>query len=256
MKTKFIFLVVIAATLFASCKKSGSSTPTLTYLISQDSATDGVNMNNNLIRHFAYNSSKKLVKVSYEYGTSGNFNQYDTVYYNGNGTVSKVERYNGSLYATNLYNYTSGLLTSVNESGTNDSGAYVRNRAYTYSGNKLASQSLVYSVGVSDQNGPENIDSIVYSGNNFSTAYLQDMSTGVTLTFDVTAPNPYYGLNFDSNDFLDMFNPNNITEAYATATPSTIFLHDTYTYSSGRVATITDLTQSPSYVTTISYVGL
>ena len=171
--------------------------------------------------------------------------------------LEKVESYDGGLWRTNTYTYTSGLLTSVNEVGTNDSGAYTRNRAYTYNGNKLATQSLIYSVGVAEANGgPENIDSIVYSGNNFHTAYLIDMSTAVTLTFDQTAANPYYGLNFDSDDFLDMFNPNNLTEAYATATPSTIFANNTYTYSSGRVATITDITRTPNVVTTVVYTGL
>lgn len=291
MKTKFLFATLIFGAFFTSCSKDDSSptpaasgggggtpTPTTTYLIAQDSTYDNSNINNTQVRLFEFNSSKKLVRVQYKWGTSTTFNQWDTVYYNVSGKVSKVEKYNtgnSSAQVTNIYNYTGSDLTSVNESGiqyVDSSGTYVphafaRIRSFTYSGGKVISQSIVYTVGSGSSNGgPENINSMVYTNNNLSSANIQmDMGSGlqwypITITNSSTAPNPYYGLNYDSADFINLFNQNNITQVSITGPPAITLFVDTYTYLNGRVATIvdTDLTSTPNRIRTtyITYQAL
>ncbi len=123
-----------------------------------------------------------------------------------------------------------------------------------YTSGKLSAQTLVYTTGTGG-GGPSDITSIVFNGNNMSTANLTGIGA-VTITSSTTAPNPYYGLNFNTDDFLNMFNQNNILQVYLTATTTQLFVNNTFTYADGRVANITDATSNPAYVTTLTYVGL
>jgi hypothetical protein len=269
MKTKLILSVALFAIVFASCKKketttsdepptnigSTTGTPVLTYFVSKDSASNGT-VANNRVRKFEYNSSKKLIRVWYKQGTSTTYNSRDTVQYNGSGQISKVERFNtGSSIASAsyVYNYVAGVLTTVNETGNNGS-PFARTRTFTYTAGKLSAQTIVYITGAGG-GGPSDITSIVFNGNNMSTANLTGIGA-VTITSSTTSPNPYYGLNFNIDDFLNMFNQNNILQVYLTATPTQLFVNNTFTYADGRVATITDASSTPAYVTTVSYVGL
>lgn len=267
MKSKLILSSLVIGALFSSCKKeettpdpgTGGGTPTTTYLISTDSTTDG-NVSNTQVRAFTFNSSKKVVKVKYKYGTSTTFDSYDTVSYNTSGQVSKVEQFNiGNSIAseTNTYNYTTGQLTSVNESGTNSNGAYVRTRTFSYTSGKITAQTVVYTTG-SGTGEPENITSIGYTGNNMTSASIDIGGTiyPVTVTYDLTAGNPYYGLNYDASDFINMFSQNNILKAYVTAIPTQIFADFSYTYTNGRVATYTDVAQTTPRTTYVSYQAL
>jgi hypothetical protein len=269
MKTKLILSVALFAIAFASCKKketttpdeptttTGSTTggtPSTVFLISRDSTSNGTTTNDQ-VRKFEYNSSKKLLRVWYKQGT-GAFNSRDTVVYNTSGHVSKVERFNtGSSVAStsNVYNYVAGVLTTVNETG-NNGAPFVRTRTFTYTAGKLSAQTIVYTTGAVS-GGPSDITNIVFNGNNMSTANLTGIGA-VTLTSSTTAPNPYYGLNFNTDDFINMFNQNNILQAYLTATPAQMFENSTYTYLNGRVATKTDLTSTPNKITTLSFTEL
>ncbi len=284
MNKKILLSALVIGVLYTSCSKDESSpaptaggggggggnpTPTTTYVIAQDSTYDNANTNNTQVRIFEFNSSKKLVKVSYKWGTSTTFNQWDTVYYNAGGKVSKVERYSTGNPVANMvnnYTYVGNDLTLVNESGIdNNSNAYTRTRTFTYSAGKAISQNVVYTVGSGNNGGPENINSITYSGGNMASANIElDLGNGlqwvpITLTSSTTAANPYYGLNYSSDDFLNLFNPNNVLKAYVTAFPNDpnyLFVDNSYTYSNGRVATITDSSQGNSRITFITYQGL
>ena len=267
MKTKFLCSVLVLSAFIFSCKKKdttpdpntgGGGTPAPTYVISKDSTYDGT-ANNTQVRIFEYNSNKKLVKVKQKYGTMAAFNNWDTIIYNNSGQVAKVESYTSGLSAaqkTCTYTFTGGYLANVVEAGKNDSGAYVRTRNFTYVSGKLSAVSLTYTTGKDDKNGgPSNMTAIVFNGNNISSADLTGYGV-VTITSDLTAANPYYGLYFDSEDFINLFNQNNILKAYLAATPTQIFVDNTYTYADGRVATVVDASQSPARTTVITYKSL
>lgn len=258
---KFLFPVCIGIAFsisISSCKKddknsSNSPVPTTKTVISMDSSYNG-NVNETQVRYFDYNSSKKLVKVSYKWGTNTSINEYDTVYYNTSGQVSKVERINvntSSVIETSIFNYTSGILSSVNETGTNNNGPFVRTRNFTYTSGKLSALSVTYTTG-SGTGEPEDFTGIVFTGNNMTSADLTGIGN-VTVTFETTALNPYYGLNYEPSDFINMFCQNNILKAYVTALPTIVFVDNTYTYSNGRVATIVDASNSPSRTTVLTY---
>jgi hypothetical protein len=200
------------------------------------------------VRKFEYNSSKQLVRVSYKSGTSINYDYRDTIYYNTSGQVSKVENYltgNSVAQSTDVFNYVAGVLTSVTESSSN----YLRTRTFTYASGKLSAQTVTYTSG-NNTGGIENINSIIFTGNNITSLDLVGYGP-TTLTWETTT-NPYYGLNFESSDFINMFCANNIKSAFLTASPTTIFVDNTYTYASGRVATIID----GGNTTYLTYVGL
>ena len=280
MKTKILYVALVLSALATSCSKDSSSPeptptgggggtppPTTTYVIAKDSSFNG-NDNDTRVRVFNFNSNKKLVTVKYKYGTNLDYYTTDTISYNASGKVSKVETYNfgnPTPEKSNIYNYSgTGELTSINESGLdNGSGPYVRTRSFTYSGGKLSGQNVTYISGnAPNDGGPEAINSILYSGNNMSSASMYfDMGSGlqwypITLTSSTTASNPYYGLNYESDDFLNMFNPNNILKVYLTQSPTIIFVDYSYTYANGRVASYVDNSRSPVRTTIISYQGL
>ena len=239
MKMKFLLSIILIAAIFASCKKDGVITSgTLTVLI-KDSTYDS-NSTNSQVRTFLYNTSNQLIKVSYSSGGSSTAYKYDTLVYTS-GKLHEVLNYDISgptLTGTTIFNYTGNLISSTDETGNNGS-PYTLTRTYGYTNNKLDSFTTVYSVGSGGGGNPDNIDSIVYSGNDFSTANLVGQGR-VTLTFDA-APNPYYGLYLKGGDFINLFNPNNIITAYKTAVPSNIFELDTYEYVGGKVSRVHDL---------------
>ena len=259
MKKLIPAFIVIMITSFASCKKDKKAVEPVDSpktVISKDSTDDGTNTNNRQVRLFTYNSSKKLVKVSYKSGTSTTYDNYDTIYYT-NGKMSQIMSYNvgnSTAYAMNYLSYNSSdQLEAAHESGTNSHGGFDRNRIFTYTNGVLSSVSVTYYSGSSD-GSPENISSIVFTSGNISSAVLVDLSnTAATLTTDLTAPNPYYDLYFKTDNPLNIFNDNNVLKVYPTISPSSPILDYSYTYANGRVATITDNTKSPVLVTYITY---
>ena len=197
----------------ASCKKKETETiiddaptpkPPPTYVISKDSTVEGSSIR---VGVYEYNSSKKLVRVKYKLGTSTNYTVRDTVIYNTNGQVSQVNTIEtGSLtpLATRNYSYTENLLNSVNETGTDAGSPYVRTRSFTYIAGLLSTISVNYSVGSTSPGKPENFTAIVFSGNNIASANIAGQGA-ITFSTSTTAPNPYYGLNFRSDDILNNF---------------------------------------------------
>lgn len=270
MKRIIILSLTLLSLLTTSCKKKETTpeetptttgSPTLTYLIGKDSVptvTSGTVTTDGLVRKFEYNSAKKLVRVWYKSGTNVTYNSRDTVYYNGSGQVSKVERYHtgsSTVQESKIYNYTSGVLASVNETGTNSNGAYVRTRIFSYTSGVLSAQTVTYTSGSSDGGGVDNFTSAVFSNGNLVALNITGVGA-VTATYATTAPNPYYGLNYDPEDLINMFCSHNILQAYPNSNPTSYFVDNTYTYLNGRVATISDASETPIRVTTISYVGL
>lgn len=255
MKQLVYFASALLLTVIA-CQKDDEST-SLTYVISRDSIYNG-NANDNRVSLYEYNSSKKLVKVQYKYGTSNYFNGHDTLYYNGSGQVSKVESYyNGASGAisTSLFTYSSGVLTAVAETGTNDKGPFALTRTYSYSAGKLSAITTVYITGSSNSNdSPDNISEIVFTGDNITSLNLAGQGI-VKATYDLTATNPYSGLN-NTEDFINLFCKNNILKAFLVSNPSQVFVDNTYTYVDGRVSTITDVSQTPARTTKITYKGI
>lgn len=278
MKTKIIFSVLALGALISSCKKEETTTaitktvttntvtvnPNLTYLISKDSSHYGGSAGNSKVRLFEYNNSKKLVRVKYKNGTAKTYSDYDTIYYNNAGQISKVETYaTGSVTAKaiNVYHYTADFLTTVDETGTNGNGAYVRTRTFAGSGKVVSEMTVEYTTGSGPNTleSPDGISSVQFSSNNISS--LSSTSEGpyyIVVTADKTAPNPYYGLNYKSDDFFNMFNPNNILKMVLAG--STTIADYSYTYANGRVSSIsnaiTTSTRIDDLVTDITYKGL
>jgi hypothetical protein len=265
MKPKFILSIAFSAIVitFISCSKASvattGNTADSTYFISQDSSAQ--NGTNEQIRVFLYNSSNQLIKVKYRSGGNATFWGYDTISY-VNNYPSKLLTYNtGTTNPTDtalLYYSQAGLLDSISENG--GQGSYSDSHAFFYSGNDLDSTLTHTYYGSNNNGGPTAIARIVFTSNNLSSgiAYISGVPTPVTLTADLTAANPYYGLVFKNaiDNFIGFFDHNNALKAYPTLSPSTLFNNTTYTYANGMVATITDSTQSPLRVTTLSYVKL
>ncbi len=263
MKTKIIFSSLLIGSLISACNRKDdqfpSSLPVIVNLptnhISKDSSYDS-NPINTTVSLYLYNINKQLVKIKVKKGTSSTYDEHDTLYYNSNNQVSKVERYvtgNFTPDKTNTYNYTANILTSINESGSNDNGFYVRSRTYTYTSGKLSSQSVVYTTG-SGTGEPENINSITFDANNLFTVDIVGVGS-VFLTTDYSTPNPYYGLNVNPEEILEMFNPNNVLMAFETASPTNIFVNNTYTFANGRVTKIVKAALS-NRTTEIEYIAI
>jgi hypothetical protein len=246
MKTKnvyFSFAVLVTLVLsisFVSCKKDSetdtSSTVTKVYLLYKDST---VSTSYTYVREYLYNSSKKLSKVmTYLQGT---LYTYDTLMYNVDGTINIVNTY--STYyptipiATKTYTHTSGKITSILETGSNANGAYSRTRTFTYSTSGYPQNTLVvYSLGSSESN-PENFSNMVYVNGNIVSAHLTGIGP-VVATTDVTAANPYLGMNIETESIDKLFNKNNMTQARLDTLTNDVFFTSSFTYANGRVATI------------------
>jgi hypothetical protein len=251
---------------FISCSKGSTSNNNSngdsTYVISEDSSFQIGNPGNNQVRVFTYNNNN-LIKVQYKQGGSASFTNYDTIYF-ANGYPSKVVSYNVGnpvAYDSSLYFYSGGLVDSMREIGTNNNGAYIATTIFVYNSSKLDSMSVHYYVGSPSGGGggPTALSSIVYSGNNFASAIAYTPSpVAVTITADLTASNPYYGLVFSGNvgSILSFFDKNNALKVFETSTPTNVLYNDSYTYSNGRVATYTDSTSSPYTTTNITYTKL
>lgn len=248
-----VYSVLALMLAVTACQKDDETTSS-TYVISKDSTYNG-NANQTMVRLYEYNSSKKLIRVQYKIGTSSTYEAHDTIYYDGNGRVSKVETYvNGTIEAWTVavYSYTSGLLSSVYEVGRNDNGAYSLTRTFTYSGGKLSTLSTAYAIGSSPNGPPDNFTEVTFTGNNI-TSVNQTGQGVITATYDVTASNPYYGLNYKTDYFINLFSQNNILKAYLVSNPTKVFVDNAYTYIDGRVSTVTDSAQDPAVTTKITY---
>jgi hypothetical protein len=184
--------------------------------------------------------------------------RYDTVIYKANGEIDSVKTYDGSgnIEMTKKYTYTSGKITSVIEKGTNGNGAYERIRTFTYNGSgQLTAVAVNYTLGSQNGGGPENISGITYTGGNITGGTI-DMGfpVAVTIEYDLTSPNPYLGMNIDTEDPLTMFSANNVAKAYANASPGSPFFEMSYTHANGRVKTIEEGEIGDySRVTTLTY---
>lgn len=262
MKIIVFFWAIALAFAISSCNGTNDPNPDQTFLLVKDSTYYPLSSASSTeVRLFAYNSNKKLVRVQYRWGTNTYFGQRDTIIYNANGQVSMVLTHYFQptaiiLLQANTYSYTNGILTSVNEVSTNPNQSYDRTRTFTYTNEKLSAQTVVYASGTPVDDGPGDLTNIVFVGNNVSTGVL-DGKDPVTVTVDLTAPNPYYGLNFDSKDFINMFCQNNILKAYKTNTPLSLLENCSYTYSNGRVASISHIkdVNSDESVSILTYGG-
>jgi hypothetical protein len=253
------YTVVVTSTCASSSAPTTVNVPAA--LIAQENiVTTGGTYPGTQKKVYKYNANKKLVKIEYTYSPNTLYSSYDTITYNGSNEIVTVKSYNvgnGTAFTTKTYTYTSGRITKVNEVGTNGNGAFNSDRNFTYTSGVLSAQTVVYNSGSASGGGPENISSIVFTAGNPTSADL-GLSFGgaATITYETTAPNPYYGLNND-DDIILMFPKNNATSAYSNAAPGSPFFTTSYTYSNGRVATITDDDgNGGTRVNTITYVCL
>jgi hypothetical protein len=244
------FSILIAflslSAIIISCKKKKEPepiVPTCTYLLTRDSIEYSGSSSGTEIRTYSYNANKKIVKITYTYPPSTAISSYDTIAYQVNGEIASVKNFtplNPTPNSIFTYTYTSGKITTVDESGSNANGPYVRTRTLTYTSGLVSSQTVVYTSGSKISGVPETISSITFTGGNISAFTSSDLGGAVTIVNDLTAPNPFYGLNNDPTDITKLFDANNVTSAYPTAFgPSFPLLTATYTYSNGRVATQT-----------------
>ncbi|MFL5728612.1 MAG: hypothetical protein ACJ75J_03900, partial [Cytophagaceae bacterium] len=233
--------------LIISCKKKKEDPtpagPTCSNLLTNDTITYSGSQTGTEYRKYIYNASKQLTKIEYTYSPSLVYSAFDTIIYNG-GKIDSVNTYNignSTPKATNAYMYTSGILTSVSETGSNSNGAFVRTRTYTYTSGKISAMTVAYGATGSAGSGPENFNNIVFTNGNISSADLGASFGGTaTVVSDVTAPNPFLGLNNDPTDIVAMFSANNPTSAYSNLAPGSPFFTRTYTYANGRVKTMTE----------------
>ena len=255
MKKNLFLSAVLIASVITSCKKKDEAapetpatvTPTPTYLIYMDSTTS-TDLSSE-VRRFTYNSSKRLIKVEHRQLNAGAvpidpsaYYDYDTLVYNGSGQLISNTNYSiggGPSNKSYTLNYNgSGQVTTVDESGldysTSPATAYVKLHTFTYTSGKISSMTSVYSSGANG-NSNDTITNIVY-GDNIVSVIFDNMP--ITATTSTTAPNPYYGLGMDPSDFVNIINKNNMLQAYLTADPTLLMQDATYTYASGRVATI------------------
>ena len=259
MKTKNLFysVLVVSALVIAfslgGCKKdktTENTTPSKVYLLSKDSTAS---TGSNYVKKYYYNSSKKLVKINYYY--LGTLSQFDTLIYNTDGTVQKVNSYNVYLptipYETKTYTFTSGNITTVVETGTNNNGSYSRTRTFTYSASYPQTMTVVYSSGAGEGN-PENFTDMVYTNGNITSAHLTGYGP-VVATTDLTAANPYLGMNVETDQIDVLFNKNNMTQARLDTLTNEVFFTRTFTYANGRLATIHSVENSSTYDTWLTY---
>lgn len=253
MKTKKVFYSILSlsflilAISIVSCKKDENTTTTNTskvYLLSKDSTVGTYTY----VREYTYNSSKKLVKVSLLF--SSTLYQYDTLYYNTDGTLQKVYTYLANNpttpSATKTYTFSSGKMTSVAETGTNNNGLYSRTRTFTYATSGLPLTATVnYSIGASE-GYPENYTNMEYDNGNIIKARLTGAGP-VVATTEVTAPNPYLGMNIETSSIDVLFNRNNITMARMDTLTNDVFFTRTYTYTNGRVAKVHSVESSQTF---------
>ncbi len=258
MKKNLLLTAALIGAFFTSCDTKDettptptaggtTTTPTVSYLIYKDSTTITGSSPSTEVRKFSYNSSKKLVKVEHRELPSASYSVFDTLIYNGSGQLITVKNYsvsNATANQTSTYTYNgSGQLTKVVQVVMNTSTTF----SYTYTSGKITGM-----IASNSTNGLT-ISNIVYNGDNIASFIFDGDPT--TATTETTAANPYYGLNFDPTDFINMINKNNMLMAYSTADP-TIFIQNTkYTYANGRVATsidtVVDTTVTPA-VTTVA----
>ncbi len=238
-----VFIIAVLTLAIFSCKKDKNETtntvPAKVYLLTEDSIVNQTYSSKN-VRQFIYNSSKKLVKIEYTTPPQTAYSQFDTLIYNTDGTLHIVNTCLAAFpaypYATKTYTWTSGKITSIVETGNNGS-AYTRTRAYIYSTSGYpSSMTVTYTTG-SGTGEPETFTNLVYANGNLTNARLEGFGPAVATT-DLTAANPYLGMNVYTDNLDLMFNKNNLTLARLDTVPNTVFVTKTYTYSNGRVATI------------------
>ena len=258
MKKSLLLSFTLLAAFFTfsifSCKKKSTGTSCTTLIVKDSSVSNSTTT----VRTFKYNTDKKLVKVTYSYKNGNNTStEFDTIMYSTPTQISMVKRYRytggiPTVFETNTYTYTGGVITNVNEVGINTNGAYNRNRVFTYTNNVISDMTVTYNSG-SNSGEPLHIRNIVVRNGNLASGFLVDESADITIETSLTAPNPYYGLFFESRNFLDFFCQNNVTAIYPTSMPNNKIEDNSYTYSSGRVATITRSGGGGTMVTTVFY---
>lgn len=261
MKKSFLLPSILLVTLIIgtifSCKKKGTDTPACTTLITKDSS---VMNSTTTVRDFKYNTDKKLVRVNYTIKNGNNTTtDYDTISYSTPTQISVLKRYHfGSEvpFETNTYTYTGGLITNVNEVGVNNNGPYNRDRKFTYTNNVISEMNVIYNTGSNDGE-PIHIKNIVVKNGNLASGFLVDENADITIATDLTAPNPYYGLFFESSNFLDFFCQNNVTAIYPSLMPNNKIEENSYLYTlEKRVSTITRKSGGGTMTTTVFYTCL
>lgn len=261
---KILASAAILALIFTSCSKKNETVTTTTpttsakvFLIAKDSSYS-TDPSQTRVQLFEFNASKKLVKVKKKFGTSGTFNFYDSIYYNADGKISKVVGWEiGKVNENNIltYIYAGNNLTKVNSKGTNsDASTYEANTNYTYTaaGKIFSIKNEKVTGTVQNAGDIPDLDSISFTGDNLTGGkiFLQGFSVGVIITYDLTAVNPYYGLNL-ANDFISMFSKNNALKAYAVIDPSSPLVNNTYTYENTRVKTMVSTDKGGGVRTTV-----
>lgn len=238
MKKTLILSALAAATFLSSCKKDEDKAvvPSILTVVASDSS---VSSDHTEVKTYSYNANKKVVKVLIKYITSSYTSEsYDTIYYNSDGKVSKVENrgvYSGEVFInrTQELTYTGGNLSMMIDSYSNwrksASSSNSDTTKYSYVNGKL------FKV---DMGEGEVIDSITFVSNNIASAVYQGMK--IIVTSDLTAPNPYVNTMYSPQDFLSFANANNVLKAYAELKPEVPLENNSYTYSNGKVLTKTE----------------
>jgi hypothetical protein len=263
-RTTLLLILTLTSIVFvSSCKKvhhdPRPQTPSCTetdIIAQEDKVITGGSNPLTYKKVYKYNSSNKIVKIEYTYAPNTFYTYFDTIIYNG-GNVSFVNTYSTADPAnptrTNQHFYTGSRQDSINDIGTNGNGPYNKMVKFTYVSGVLSAQTVRYDLGTSPA-GNTDISSITYTNGNVSSDVVA--AGAVTLTTETTAPNPFLGLNI-SNDILILYNSNNVTSGYLTASPSTILFSTSYTYKNGKVKTITSGDgNGGTLVNTITYVCL
>jgi len=246
-----LFLIIVSG--ISSCKKK-SETPNPTgstcvdmisqeYIISKVSGTTDTT-----VAKYFYNSDKKVVQIKY-YTAKDVYVSYDTIVYDNLGQLSNVKSYQvsnlSSPYRIDNYTYSNGKVVSINETSSDPTNTYDKTTNYTYIGDNLSYDTVIYATGTPYSNEILAAKSIVYTGNDISTANVYIKGNGwqnITLSYDDKA-NPYYKRFFPQDIITSIFNVNNLTGVTATIYINNFpfsqqIITNSYTYdSNGKIIT-------------------
>jgi hypothetical protein len=260
LNSLIILSALIALTIFG-CTKNKDVDPEPTPepckdVISQEVTIHEGSVDDNFKKVLIYNSDRNVVKINYAYGNN-DFTRYDTVIYS-NGKISAIKTY--SIYnaqieeASRTFTFNGDNLISVNDVRSGTDG-YDKTVTYTYNQGVLSAINTVYASGSGDEGNPENISSIVFVDGNLTSAILDGIGA-VTIEYDLGGPNPYYGTYIEYEDLISVFSKNNAKKAYLNDSPDSPFFTKSFTFTDGKLATISETNEDGPRVTTITYTCL
>lgn len=217
-----------------------------------DSIIDGSNMTRH--NNYIYNGGGQMVKVEYFDSNSVTVGAFDTLYYDGNDDMWKVERYwvgNSTPNYTGILTYNNHYVTSYAASGDNGDGPWTMDHDFVYNGSNELTDMILDDASVSGQ--PEGMaasfrNMVWTNGNPTYVEIVGDLGGGndtleLNATYD-TKNNLERLFPFtEASDGIGYYAANNIAEITFIndedmGPAGTIALHNEFTYTGDEVRTM------------------